>query len=302
MRESGTAPYYAPPNHNRFPDATALARPRRQTRCAGVHRRPHSPTPIACFMMHLLLLPGMDGSGALFAAFITALDNRCKVTVVSYPPQAALSYHELESIARTFVPQNEPYVILGESFSGPIAVSLAATAGPQLRGLILCATFVRNPRPRLGWLRPFLGITPVSKLPPATLSPILFGRWTSATLRDQLTRALKPVSPPALRARLQAVMAVDVSNRLQKIRVPVMYIQAQQDRLVPMQSGELIQRLRPDVQFIKIEAPHLVLQTVPQAAAGLVADFLLELDSEPSSDTTSRLRGNDQALADKTGN
>lgn len=228
-------------------------------------------------MINLILLPGMDGTGKLFAPFIAALGEACKVIVVSYPGQEALGYRELESIATSFVPKDEAYVILGESFSGPIAVSLAANAGPQLKGLILCASFVKNPLPLLSVLSPLLGFAPVSALPPAALSPILFGAFTSAPLRAQLTQALEQVAPQALRARLQAVLAVDVSQQLRKIAVPVLYLQAKQDRLVPSSAGNLIKRLKPETHFRQIEAPHLVLQAVPDAGSKIVLEFIQKI-------------------------
>ncbi len=98
-------------------------------------------------MTTLVLLPGMDGTGELFAPLVAALNSGFKTVVVRYPPNEVLSYAELESIARASLPTNEPFFILGESFSGPIAVSIAASAPPGLKGLILCASFVRNPQP-----------------------------------------------------------------------------------------------------------------------------------------------------------
>lgn len=226
--------------------------------------------------LHLVLLPGMDGTGGMFDGFITALSGACVVHVVRYPAQAALGYHDLARIARSFIPSDQPWVILGESFSGPVAISLAAEAAnqPHCRGLILCASFARNPRPQLGWLRPLVGMTPVSILPPDALSPILFGRWSTPALRAQLRHALAQVAPQALQSRLRAVMEVDVSNRLCQITVPILYLQASHDRLVPASSGDLIKRLRPKTEMVKLEGPHLLLQVAPQECARVILDSL----------------------------
>jgi pimeloyl-ACP methyl ester carboxylesterase len=220
----------------------------------------------------------MDGTGSQFDAFIAALGDACTVTVVRYPPNTALGYRALEDIARACLPTTEPYVILGESFSGPIAVSLAASAGPLLKGLILCASFVKNPRPMLGGLRPLLGLVPLATPPSVLLDPVLFGPFGNPRLRAQLAHALAQVAPHAMRARLQAVLEVDVSNRLRAVAVPMLYLQAQQDRLVLASAGSLIRRLRPDIHFVQIDAPHLVLQAVPEESSRIVLEFLLRIE------------------------
>src|SRR4051812_42890566 len=113
----------------------------------------------------LVLLPGMDGTGQLFDLFVSALSGEFEIKVAAYPTSTPLGYAELEAIARETIPKEGPYVILGESFSGPIAISLAASAPAQLKGLILCCTFIRNPRPALSFFSPFLRLLPVGSVP-----------------------------------------------------------------------------------------------------------------------------------------
>jgi pimeloyl-ACP methyl ester carboxylesterase len=102
----------------------------------------------------LVLLPGLDGTGDLFAPVVDALGPNVPTQIVRYPLSHASDYAACEAIARGALPTDRPYVLLGESFSGPIAVSIAAAAPPGLRGLILCSTFARNPQPYLRPLRP----------------------------------------------------------------------------------------------------------------------------------------------------
>src|SRR5687768_1455482 len=97
--------------------------------------------------MTLVLLPGMDGTGLLFADFVAALGAQVETQVLRYPPDEILGYAELEARVRAALPTDRPLVLLGESFSGPIAISIAATPPPNLRGLILCCTFARFPLP-----------------------------------------------------------------------------------------------------------------------------------------------------------
>jgi pimeloyl-ACP methyl ester carboxylesterase len=222
----------------------------------------------------LVLLPGMDGAGTLFEPFVAALAGEFNVTVVAYPPNEPLGYPELESVARASLPTSGPYVIVGESFSGPIAISLAASGASNLKALVLCCTFVRNPRPALSAALPLVGILPVPLAPVAALSHLLLGRFSTGTLRSALARALKQVSPSALRARLKAVLSVNVSETLSTVRVPVLYLRAAQDRLVPPSASALVAALSPGAEVVEFEAPHFLLQVVPAEAARVVGAFV----------------------------
>jgi len=89
-----------------------------------------------------------------------------------------------------------------------------------------------------------------------------------------LAGALAQVSAAALRARLAAVANVDVSPELSKVRVPVLYLRASEDRLVPRSAGDAIKRVLPAAGIAELEGPHFLLQTAPVAAARRVAEFV----------------------------
>lgn len=214
----------------------------------------------------LILLPGMDGTGELFEPFIAALGGEFDVRVVRYPPGHCGGYVGLEEIARAAIPQDQPYVLLGESFSGPIAISIAASAPGQLQGLVLCCTFARSPRPGLAVLKPFLGAVPFKALPAGWL--------VARQMRAALARALDRVTTQALRARMRAVLAVDVCDRLESCGVPILYLRATRDRLVPRAAASLIASIKPATRVAEFDAPHFLLQTVPEQAAREVAAFV----------------------------
>jgi thioesterase domain-containing protein len=80
-----------------------------------------------------VLLPGMDGTGDLFDPFREAMGARMPhvpIDVVRYSGTELLGYGELERQVRAQLarlPEGEPFVLLGESFSGPLAISIAAS-------------------------------------------------------------------------------------------------------------------------------------------------------------------------------
>lgn len=206
----------------------------------------------------------MDGTGELFAPFVAALGE--EVRIVRYPGGHCGGYDELEAIARAAVPVDRPYVLLGESFSGPVAISIAAAAPGDLRGLVLCCTFARSPRPYLAPLRALIGAIPVKALPAGWL--------VDGKMRAAFDDALSQVTAPALRARLREVLTVDMCDRLATCEVPILYLRSTRDRLVPRSAGSLIAKLKPKARPVDIDASHFLLQTAPQQAAREVAAFV----------------------------
>ena len=223
----------------------------------------------------LLLLPGMDGTGLLFEPFLEALPVWLKPQVVASPAHEPLGYAELLSVVRSACPLLEEFVVLAESFSGPLAILLAASQPPGLRGAILCASFIRCPlRTPFRWLA--AAALPImfrlAPLWPARWA--LLGRHETVRLRQSFATALASVSSEALAARARAVASVDVTVELRMCQVPLLYLAGRQDRVVPVRCLRAIQQERPDTQVVELPGPHLLLPTLPAQAAHEVGQFI----------------------------
>jgi pimeloyl-ACP methyl ester carboxylesterase len=224
----------------------------------------------------LVLLPGLDGTGALLSAFRKALDPGISTAVVSYPPAPDIGYAGLVAIARSLLPQDAPFVLLAESFSGPVSLSIAASRPAGLRGLILACSFARNPRPLLAPLAPLVRLLPIRRVPIGLLSWPTLGRLATPALRAQLADVLSRVPPAVVRSRLRAVLEIDVSALLPRIDLPILYLRASDDRLVPRSVGAAL-TMAPQTRLIDLEGPHFLLQACPSAAAAVVEAFLHEV-------------------------
>jgi pimeloyl-ACP methyl ester carboxylesterase len=231
-------------------------------------------------MVALVVLPGMDGTAKPRADFAAALGPGIEPHVVSYPPDSALGYAELEALARASLPTDRPYVLLGESFSGPIAISIAASRPPYLVGLILCVTFARNPLPVLGSMPWLLPLVPFGLAPMRVISALLLGRFSTAPLIAALRVTFDEVSTQIFKARLAAVARADMRPALANIRVPVLYLQATEDRLVPRRCADDIAHIATQTRIVDIEAPHTLLQVKPAAAAAAVKTFIATLPAQ----------------------
>lgn len=228
----------------------------------------------------LVLLPGMDGTGELFAPLLKELPAWLETRVVRYPPRP-MGYPELLAMVKSALPTDKPYCLLAESFSGPLGIEIAAQAPSHLKKLVLCCTFAKNPRPGLATLGPLLPFVPLSAMPLNLLGRVLMGGYFDAGLQSMLAKAMEQVPSDALRARLRSVLEVDTTSCLPRISVPTLYLQAASDQVVPKRAGELLLARKPDVELARIAGPHFLLQTNPADAARALEQFLQGSKTKP---------------------
>jgi pimeloyl-ACP methyl ester carboxylesterase len=220
----------------------------------------------------LVLLPGMDGTGLMFEPFLNELKD-FDTLVVSYPA-ALTSYAACLHFARLQLPANRPFLLLGESFSGPVALALAAERPASLVGLVLCGTFARNPHPGLAWLTPLLRALPPLRLPLALVRHLLLGPWATAPLLALAQTLRRTVPPLTLNNRLLAVATLDHTALLSQLRVPTLALCGSQDRLVPRVATAWLRAHLPHLDIANRQGPHWLLQARPEAAARALRDFL----------------------------
>ena len=221
----------------------------------------------------LLLLPGMDGTGRLFAPLLAHLPATIDPQVLTYPCDEPLGYDELLPLVRAQLPGDE-FVILGESFSGPLALRLAAERPPGLRALILAATFVESP---LRW-------APAGALP--FVAPLAFSGPAMRIAGRMLgVHRCAPEVAPLFRAANAMVRRKVLARRARAILelrapasgladVPVLVLAARQDRVVGAASVAAIIELLPHAEVEWLDAPHLLLQAAPGEAAARIDRFI----------------------------
>ena len=222
----------------------------------------------------LVLLPGMDGTGTLFTRFVRALPKSLDSKIIAYPARTPLDYAQLLDLVWSQLPTDRSYALLAESFSGPLGIELAARRPPGFAKLVLCCTFARNPRPSLNAFARLLPVLPLRKSPLGLIGRVLMGRSFQRELQADFLEAMSRLTPETIRGRARAVLDVDVLARLQAIDIPVLYLQASQDLVVPPTAAALITAAKPEVELVVLPAPHFLLQTRPAEAAHLVGNFL----------------------------
>jgi pimeloyl-ACP methyl ester carboxylesterase len=226
----------------------------------------------------LILMPGLDGTGKLFAEFVKALSPIVECVLVTYPKDKPIGYSELEGLVMSVLPRGRPFVLLGESFSGPLAIRLAARQPTGLVGLILSASFAKNPYPLLGWARPLASYLPVKGLPRWLRAPLMWGSISPTAAPSHVERAMTGISAEVIRKRIGEILRVDETEALRRVRVPTVVLRAARDRVISKRATQVIFENSMSAKLAEFDAPHLLLQTRAVECAEVVVNFLKALD------------------------
>src|SRR5688572_3050239 len=225
--------------------------------------------------MDVLLVPGLDGTGRLFAPFLAALPRTIAPSVIPYPPEA-VTLEAIEEHVASRLPAGRPFAIVGESFGGPVAIRVAARRPAGLVAVGLAATFLRRPGPPVPSFLAgrFLKESVLRRtLRPLLIRTALLGD-AEAELVDEALAVIRSVDPRILAARAQAALRVDVRESFRSMGCRLLHIRGSADWLIPAKRAAEMKALRPDLEEAVLDAPHLVLQTRAGDAARILADFL----------------------------
>jgi pimeloyl-[acyl-carrier protein] methyl ester esterase len=224
----------------------------------------------------IVLLPGLDGTGRMFAPFVDRCPAEWDTQVVRYPRDPQLGYAELLPLVLDSLPNDRPYILLGESFSGPLAVEAATRDLPGLRGVILCASFVRSPALPCFQSPAFYGPTLFALMMHVEAAVSRMLGFCTRDLHHQVRESEPDVCPRLLSARVIENMMVDGSAALQRIAVPLLYLGAKWYIAVPARCRKLIEQLRPDITTAVLPASHRVLQNCPDEAWAALRPWLTQ--------------------------
>lgn len=222
----------------------------------------------------IVLLPGLDGTGELLRDLEAALSRGgSRVHVLAYPPDEALGYVELVDWVVERLPR-ERCILIGESFSGPIAIEIAARQPGRLAGLVLAATFARCPLPR--FILRLVGTLDPIRAPRFVRRLMLLGAWADTRLAKKLDDVLSTVPPIVVRARVREVLRVDKRHLLKLIQVPSLYLAGRRDKLVRGRVGCEIAALIPRCRVLSLNAPHMLLATHALEVAIAIREFSMK--------------------------
>ncbi len=219
----------------------------------------------------LVLLPGLDGSGRLFGAFSGCVSEAVEPHSIGYPNDRLWGYEELLAFVLERLPDG-PCILLGESFSGPLAAMLAAAEPARVSGLVLVSSFARLPVPT--WVAGMAGRFDAARCPHWFADFVLTGGFTPPAMRAELFRQVKSLTPALVERRLHAVLGADVRPIIDDLQCPLLAVHGRADRLVPLWWARRDLGRRGGVEFHAVDGPHMLLQSAPEAVAARIIEWL----------------------------
>jgi len=142
------------------------------------------------------------------------------------------------------------------------------------RGVILCATFVRPPRPILAWCRfaavgGVIGMIRIARRVPIYVSTN--PRWD---IRRDKAETWARVPARTLAVRVRAILRLNARGLLRRCAMPIVYLASSRDSVVPRANAEELAHHAPSSRLVVIDGPHMPLHTNPKAAAAAVCRTL----------------------------
>lgn len=225
-------------------------------------------------------MPGFDGAGFLFAPLVHALPSQIKTEIIAYAFDQAQDYQALRHEVERSLPR-EPFILVAESYSGPLALQIANKGVANLKGVVLAASFLQNPFPWISWLLRmplFLRLLPV-RTPTWFVRRYLVGAQADKKLLHAVESALHHLDKATLITRLSSLTRLDARELLKKCPVPILYLQPNGDQLLPARVFRQIKSWRPDIRMAPLPGPHMVLQAMPEFAVKVILKFVRDLNN-----------------------
>lgn len=225
--------------------------------------------------MRLILLPALDGTGLMFQAFIRELGESFETTVISYPQSGPQDYDCLAKHVREKIPEGENYLVLGESFAGPIVYRIATSDPEHCKGAIFVATYLTNPQPKLLRILSFVPSSIISFFVsrPSIVRKASLSRAAEREVAKAIANNFSTVPPAVFKDRL-AVIGEELEVPTQKLNLPCLYIKATDDQLVLVDRLPDFKSLSSSFEVASVRGGHFVLQENPKNSAKVVLDNL----------------------------
>lgn len=227
----------------------------------------------------LVLLPGFDGTGDLFGPLQAALGKDVVSSAVRYHAERSFEDY-VDSVAGILPHENA--VLVAESFSGPVALSLLERYPARIKYAVLCATFAVSPfrsLTRAARYMPTFLFTP-TRMQGLLLRGFCLNGECDDALVNRATSVIRSVSAATIRNRLQVLSGIDVTALLSRITAPVLFLQAARDRIVSDRLSRQLTQALPRVKVQWIDGPHLLLQSRPVQCAAAIKRFLADQEEE----------------------
>ena len=232
----------------------------------------------------LVLLPGWAMHSGVWGDFATQLSEHFTLTLIDQLP----SFEHLDAVADSIVDllDDEPFYLLGWSLGGSVALNMAQRYPARVKGVILLATnpcFVANETWAGMPLAMFRAFTQQVHLNvSATLQGFLMLQCQDITNSYEHLETLKarfaskemlPLND--LMQNLALLEKVDLRDTLADLTCPIVAILSDNDALVPVNIGQAMQELQPNLQLHIVEkAGHVPFIAQTAVCVNIIHTFI----------------------------
>ncbi|MGB0799301.1 MAG: alpha/beta fold hydrolase [Planktomarina sp.] len=222
----------------------------------------------------ILVLPGLDGTGKLLDDFAAELADDFDVRVVSYTFDQT-DYDTIFDYVKSLVPERD-YIVVGESFSGPLAGMFADAKPKHLKGVVFAATFLSRPSIWPAWCMTLLWAVPFQrKFFLNLIHPMFMGFRPGKKLFDTFLHIMQTVPKATLIARLKTVHKLPRKPYSTHTGLPSLFLCARREWFLSRKSGDFLAHVAH--QTCILDTPHFLLQKHPKQAANHIRQFIDQL-------------------------
>lgn len=187
----------------------------------------------------LVLVPGMDGTGALFYRQVPLLSRSYRVATYALRDRAATMsalVADLADVVDKVSPVDRRAVIVGESFGGALALSFALAYPDRVTALVIVNSFPHfGPKFYLHLAIAGLGVMPWGAM--GLVRRLTAFRMHSPHTHAEDLRRFMVLTGQTRRegyiGRLKLLVGYDVRDRLATLPMPALFLAADRDHLVP---------------------------------------------------------------------
>jgi pimeloyl-ACP methyl ester carboxylesterase len=210
----------------------------------------------------LVLVPGMDGTGLLFYRQVPLLARRFRVATYRLRDDAGrmeVLVDDLAGVVDRVSNAGRPALLVGESFGGALSMSFALRCPERAAGLVVVNSFPHF-RPHL---RLNLAIYGLRVVPWGAMRLVRnltgFRMHSRYTHRDEIRRFKELTARATKRGyidRLRILRDYDVLEELADLRIPTLFLAADEDHLVPaVKQAELMANRVPGAR-VRVLSGH----------------------------------------------
>ena len=226
------------------------------------------------------LLPGLHGTDALFEKFHSALPDQQECEQINLPEKGKQDYQTLGDWLDNHLPhrKDKKRLIIAESFSGPLAMMIAAQRADEVAGIVLASCFCdapHNPGIALLPLRPLFMVKPHRK----ALEHFLVGKDASDQDIEELAQVIQTIPSSTLTKRVRAILELEEGDTPRLKDTPMLLLQAQDDNLIPWEAQQRLEAHYPNARVHWIPSPHMILQRHAKTCLEKIMDFTSDLSS-----------------------